>query len=58
MWENTKANIKCMKEWKDTSRNKHKDDNVSFNFEKNTDYMNMGKVRTKKWHYLDIRNKK
>ena len=38
--------------------NKHKDDYVFFDFEKNKDYMDMGKVRTKKWHYLDIRNKK
>jgi len=38
--------------------NKHKDDYVFFDFEKNKDYIDMGKARTKKWHFLDFRNKK
>jgi len=38
--------------------NKHKDDYVFFDFERNKDYMDMGKARTKKWHFLDFRNNK
>jgi len=38
--------------------NKHKDDYVFFDFERNRDYMDMGNARTKKWHFLDFRNNK
>ena len=38
--------------------NKHKDDYVFFDLQKNKDYMDMGSAKTKKWHFLDFRNKK
>ena len=38
--------------------NKHKDDYVFFDFEKNKDYVEMGKAKTNKWHFLDFRNNK
>ena len=38
--------------------NKHKEDYVFFDFERNKDYMDMGKARTKKWHFLDFRKNK
>ena len=38
--------------------NKHKDDYVFFDFEKNGDYVEMGKAKTNKWHFLDFRNNK
>ena len=31
--------------------NKHKDDYVFFDFEKNMDYVDMGKVKTKNWQF-------
>ena len=37
--------------------NKYKDDYVFFNLEKNQDYVDMGKARTNKWHFLDFRNR-
>jgi hypothetical protein len=36
--------------------NKHKDDYVFFDFEKNKDYVDMGKAKTKKWQFLDFKN--
>ena len=38
--------------------NKHKDDYVFFDFEKNKDYVDMGKAKTKKWQFLDFKNNK
>ena len=38
--------------------NKHKDDYVFFDFEKNKDYVDMGKAKTKKWQFLDLKNNK
>jgi len=38
--------------------NKHKDDYVFFDLQKNKDYMDMGSAKTKKWHFLDFRNNK
>ena len=37
--------------------NKHKDDYVFFDFEKNKDYVDMG-IPHNKWHFLDFRNNK
>ena len=38
--------------------NKHKDDYMFFDFEKNKDYVDMGKAKTKKWQFLDLKNNK
>ena len=38
--------------------NKHKDDYVFFDFEQNKDYVDMGKIKTKKRHFLDFMSNK
>ena len=38
--------------------NKHKDDYAYFDFEQNKDYVDMGKAKTNKWHFLDFNKHK